>query len=78
MYVSIYVYICIYKQDEDANTRKFACFALGNAAFHSAALYPALRYAHVRIKRGLYVGQRDLLTTKRIKEAYDYTGALEV
>lgn len=32
-------------QDEDANTRKFACFALGNAAFHSAALYPALRPA---------------------------------
>jgi hypothetical protein len=28
--------------DADPTTRKFACFALGNAAFHSAALYPAL------------------------------------
>jgi len=32
-------------EDEDANTRKFACFALGNAAFHSAALYESLRAA---------------------------------
>lgn len=31
--------------DDDANTRKFACFALGNAAFHSGALYPSLRAA---------------------------------
>lgn len=28
--------------DRDANTRKFASFAVGNAAFHSAALYPQL------------------------------------
>ncbi|KAJ1477423.1 armadillo-type protein [Baffinella frigidus] len=28
--------------DEEATTRKFACFALGNAAFHSAALFPLL------------------------------------
>jgi fused-like protein len=31
--------------DGDKNTRKFACFALGNAGFHSAALYEALRPA---------------------------------
>jgi len=29
-------------KDEDAATRKFACFAIGNAAFHSAVLYPYL------------------------------------
>jgi HEAT repeats len=29
-------------QDPDASTRKFACFALGNAAFHSDLLYPKL------------------------------------
>jgi hypothetical protein len=28
--------------DEDASVRKFAAFAIGNAAFHSAALYPHL------------------------------------
>lgn len=28
--------------DHDATTRKFACFALGNAAFHSSELYPHL------------------------------------
>ena len=26
-------------------TRKFACFAIGNAGFHSDALYPELRVA---------------------------------
>lgn len=30
-------------QDNDKNTRKFACFAIGNAGFHTAALYEALR-----------------------------------
>ena len=29
-------------RDDDESTRKFAVFALGNAAFHSDALYPAL------------------------------------
>lgn len=29
--------------DSDCNTRKFACFAVGNAAFHSCILYPKLR-----------------------------------
>lgn len=29
-------------KDVDAATRKFACFAIGNAAFHSAVLYPYL------------------------------------
>lgn len=29
--------------DPDKSTRKFACFAIGNAGFHSAALYDALR-----------------------------------
>lgn len=28
--------------DEDASTRKFACFAVGNAAFHCEELYPSL------------------------------------
>ena len=28
--------------DEDASTRKFACFAVGNAAFHCEELYPFL------------------------------------
>lgn len=32
-------------QDPDRSTRKFACFAIGNAGFHTAALYPALRPA---------------------------------
>lgn len=31
--------------DSDPATRKFACFALGNAAFHNDKLYPALRAA---------------------------------
>jgi hypothetical protein len=31
--------------DADDATRKFACFAVGNAAFHSADLYPQLRSA---------------------------------
>lgn len=31
--------------DPDSATRKFACFALGNAAFHNDKLYPALRAA---------------------------------
>jgi fused len=30
-------------QDSDPATRKFACFALGNAAFHSDLLYPQLQ-----------------------------------
>lgn len=29
--------------DPDPSVRKFACFTLGNAAFHSAALYPLLK-----------------------------------
>ena len=32
-------------RDDDPATRKFACFAVGNAAFHSEALYPELRGA---------------------------------
>lgn len=32
-------------RDEDRSTRKFACFAIGNAGFHSAALYESLRPA---------------------------------
>ena len=43
-------------QDDDANTRKFACFALGNGAFHSAALYPALRSAIAPLMACLQVG----------------------
>lgn len=31
--------------DSDRTTRKFACFAIGNAGFHSDALYPPLRAA---------------------------------
>ncbi|GMI34661.1 hypothetical protein TeGR_g4500, partial [Tetraparma gracilis] len=31
--------------DADAKTRKFACFAVGNAAFHSGELYDSLRTA---------------------------------
>ena len=30
-------------QDKDSSTRKFACFALGNAAFHNDKLYVVLR-----------------------------------
>jgi len=33
------MYLCI---DDDPTTRKFACFAVGNAAFHSDALYTYL------------------------------------
>ena len=32
-------------RDDDPSARKFACFAVGNAAFHSDALYPELRGA---------------------------------
>lgn len=31
--------------DTDRSTRKFACFAIGNAGFHNASLYPVLRPA---------------------------------
>lgn len=31
--------------DHDRSTRKFACFAIGNAGFHNASLYSALRPA---------------------------------
>eukprot|EP00756_Hemistasia_phaeocysticola_P032098 Hpha_TRINITY_DN16393_c2_g3::TRINITY_DN16393_c2_g3_i1::g.60102::m.60102/K06228/FU; fused len=31
--------------DENVNVRKFACFAIGNAGFHSDSLYPFLRDA---------------------------------
>ena len=31
--------------DSDRSTRKFACFAIGNAGFHNASLYPSLRPA---------------------------------
>jgi len=31
--------------DTDRSTRKFACFAIGNAGFHNATLYPVLRPA---------------------------------
>lgn len=30
-------------QDPDKHTRKFACFAVGNAGFHSDRLYEQLR-----------------------------------
>lgn len=30
-------------QDSDRNTRKFACFAVGNAGFHNDVLYDHLR-----------------------------------
>ena len=30
-------------KDKDSNTRKFACFALGNAGFHNDKLYEYLR-----------------------------------
>lgn len=32
-------------KDKDTNTRKFACFALGNAGFHNDKLYDYLRPA---------------------------------
>lgn len=35
-----YIYI---QKDSDKNTRKFACFAVGNAGFHSDKLYEQLR-----------------------------------
>ena len=34
--------ISAYCADDDAATRKFASFAVGNAAFHSSELYPLL------------------------------------
>lgn len=34
--------ISVYCADQDPATRKFASFAVGNAAFHSDELYPAL------------------------------------
>jgi len=39
--------------DNDGKTRKFACFAVGNAAFHSAALYDSLRTAIPYLVEGL-------------------------
>jgi fused len=30
-------------KDQDKNTRKFACFAVGNAGFHNEKLYDHLR-----------------------------------
>eukprot|EP00828_Plagiopyla_frontata_P043982 TRINITY_DN7037_c0_g1_i1.p1 TRINITY_DN7037_c0_g1~~TRINITY_DN7037_c0_g1_i1.p1 ORF type:complete len:157 (+),score=24.10 TRINITY_DN7037_c0_g1_i1:135-605(+) len=35
--------MCIRDRDNDQNTRKFACFAIGNAGFHSDKLYENLR-----------------------------------
>lgn len=31
--------------DDERTVRKFACFAIGNAGFHSDTLYPSLRLA---------------------------------
>jgi fused-like protein len=39
--------------DDDANVRKFACFAIGNAAFHSDELYEALRPSVVALREAL-------------------------
>ncbi|CAM9140259.1 unnamed protein product, partial [Discosporangium mesarthrocarpum] len=39
MIVSLLIHCC---KDLDSSTRKFACFAVGNAAFHSDSLYPHL------------------------------------
>jgi fused-like protein len=36
------VHLCV---NHDATSRKFACFAVGNAAFHSRVLYPHLAFS---------------------------------
>jgi hypothetical protein len=36
------VQLCV---NHDPTTRKFACFAVGNAAFHSRLLYPHLAFS---------------------------------
>ena len=40
--------------DSDPATRKFACFAVGNAAFHDASLYALLSPAIPALKRALH------------------------
>jgi hypothetical protein len=41
-HTSVVALISAYCADDDPSTRKFASFAVGNAAFHSDELYPAL------------------------------------
>ena len=40
--------------DRDETTRKFACFAVGNASFHSAALYQHLKPAVPLLVQALF------------------------
>lgn len=39
--------------DADANVRKFSCFAIGNAAFHSDELYSALAASIPSLRKAL-------------------------
>ena len=40
--------------DSDANVRKFSCFAIGNAAFHSDELYAALATSVPSLRQALH------------------------
>ena len=40
--------------DHDSNVRKFACFAVGNAAFHSDELYAMLRRSVAGLRAALH------------------------
>ena len=42
---TLLTHLIVHCKDPDSNTRKFACFAVGNAAFHSAKLYKELEKA---------------------------------
>lgn len=46
-------------KDPDRSARKFACFAIGNAGFHNASLYPALRPAVAPLVALLRQGEED-------------------
>ena len=54
---TLLAHLIIHCKDPDSNTRKFACFAVGNAAFHSARLYTELEKA---IPFLVYVLENDL------------------
>ena len=54
---TLLTHLIVHCKDPDSNTRKFACFAVGNAAFHSARLYPELEKA---IPFLVYVLENDL------------------
>ena len=61
---TLLTHLIVHCKDPDSNTRKFACFAVGNAAFHSARLYTELEKA---IPCLVYVLENDLEHKTRAK-----------